>query len=175
MKFLILWTFLAFILLATTSSVAKADNKECGDPEKDGEIKAWFKNAGCTIKKSYEDISDSAKPYADQIATKAKELGNTVAQKYDEVKHKLTDSNDKPQNDGSSPAAVVEGPTEKVLLAPLSGQADAAAKPTTGEDTLTAAPKSGEPTSFDDRFLLQNNDCPKGQIHDHMNRCRPSI
>ncbi|XP_005183436.1 uncharacterized protein LOC131801478 [Musca domestica] len=113
MKSLIVWTFLALILLSATK--AEDEKKDCGDPEKDGQVTAWFKNAGCTLK-----------PYADTVATKAKEFGSTVAQKYDEVKHKLTDSDEKHGDEAASaPAAAVVTSTEKVPLAPIPGHDDA--------------------------------------------------
>ncbi|XP_013110782.1 uncharacterized protein LOC106089484 [Stomoxys calcitrans] len=108
MKSLIVWTFLALILLSATK--AEEEKKECGgDPEKDGQVTAWFKNAGCTLK-----------PYADSVASTAKKFGNTVVQTYDDVKHRLTDSDEKKPEDSSTPATVTS--TEKVLLAPLPGQ-----------------------------------------------------
>ncbi|XP_073831946.1 uncharacterized protein [Musca autumnalis] len=116
MKFLIVWTFLALILLSATK--AEEEKKDCGDAEKDGAVTAWFKNAGCTLK-----------PYADTVTNKAKEFGSTVAQKYDEVKHKLTDSDEKHEDAAAAPAAAaVVTSTEKVPLAPLpgSGHEDAA-------------------------------------------------
>lgn len=154
MKLFIVWTFLALILFSATN--AEEEKKECGDPEKDGQVTAWFKNAGCTLK-----------PYADQVATKAKEFGNTVSQKYDEVKHRLTDSSDEKKTDSDS-APVVITPTEKVPLAPLPGQGA-----TTGEQKSTPV----VPEGFDDRFLLQPDrfQCPKGQVRDHQNQCRPAV
>ncbi|XP_075154495.1 uncharacterized protein LOC142228075 [Haematobia irritans] len=110
MKFVLLWTFLALIVLSTTTTKAEDEpKKECGDPEKDGQVTAWFKNAGCTLK-----------PYADTVATKAKEFGSTVAKTYNDVKHSLTDSDEKPAEDQPSTPVTVTS-TEKVPLAPIPG------------------------------------------------------
>ncbi|XP_061387017.1 uncharacterized protein LOC133321963 [Musca vetustissima] len=160
MKFVIVWTFLALILLSATN--AEEEKKDCGDPEKDGQVTAWFKNAGCTLK-----------PYADTVATKAKEFGNTVAQKYDEVKHKLTDSEEKPDAASSAPAATVVTSTEKIPLAPLPGHEDAS-KSSTGEHYKSTPVV---PEAIDDRFLLQyqGRDCPNGQVRDHRNQCRAGV
>ncbi|EDX16531.1 GD24780 [Drosophila simulans] len=51
------------------------------------------------------------------IGEGAKEFGSSVAQKYDELKHKLTDE---PSTTPKVPVAY-DAPTEKVLLAPIGG------------------------------------------------------
>lgn len=172
MKSYLIWAFLAIIVLSTT---VKAD---CEDDQKEDD--SWYKKLGCQIKKGAEDGYeavkkasgdgiDALKPLGDKIATSTKEFGSTVAKKYDEVKHKLTD--DEVAINKHADAPIANQPTEKVPLAPLPGQAEA--KPVTGEQR-TSTSKVVEPISFDDRFLLQNNECPQGQVLDHTKHCRTS-
>ncbi|KAI8126803.1 hypothetical protein CVS40_3246 [Lucilia cuprina] len=127
MKSYIIWAFFALIVLSATS--VRAD---CEDEVKEDD--SWFKKVGCqikkgaedtyqTVKKGAEDGYEAVKPLGDKIATSAKEFGNTVAKKYDEVKHKLTDDN-KPIDDKPADTLLASEPMEKVPLAPLPGQTD---------------------------------------------------
>lgn len=185
MKSYMVWALLALIVVSATT--VRAD---CEDGVKEDD--SWFKKVGCqikkgaedtyqTVKKGAEDGLEAVKPLGDKIATSAKEFGSTVAKKYDEVKHKLTDDN-VPIDGKPTVAPLVHEPTEKVPLAPLAGHAEAAktdtaAKPTTGEQTKTSDSSIIEHESFDDRFLLQNNNpCPPGQALDHTRKhCRPAV
>ncbi|KAM7348509.1 uncharacterized protein ACRADG_007790 [Cochliomyia hominivorax] len=135
MKSYYVWTFLALIILCASQTV-KAD---CEDDLKEDD--SWFKKVGCqikkgaedtyqTVKKGAEDGYEAVKPLGDKIANSAKEFGSTVAKKYDEVKHKLTDDN-VPIENKPAVASVHNEPTEKVPLAPLPGEAEKAAKSTT--------------------------------------------
>lgn len=178
MKSYFIWAFLVLIALSVAS--VKAD---CEDEAKEDD--SWFKKVGCqikkgaedtyhTVKKGAEDGYEAVKPLGDKIATSAKDFGNTVAKKYDEVKHKLTD--EELPIDNKPAASIVNEPTEKVPLAPISGHTDTKpeTKPTTGEKNTS---RIVEPEGFDDRFLLQNSDpCPPGQALDHTKKhCRPAI
>lgn len=178
MKSYFIWAFLTLLVLAATT--VKAD---CEDEVKEDD--SWFKKVGCqvkkgaedayqTVKKGAEDGYEAVKPLGEKIATSAKEFGNTVAKKYDEVKHKLTD--DEVPIDNKPTAPVTNEPTEKVPLAPIGGHTEAKseAKSATGEKNTS---RIVVPEGFDDRFLLQNNDpCPPGQALDYTKkRCRPAV
>ncbi|XP_037937629.1 uncharacterized protein LOC119671165 [Teleopsis dalmanni] len=115
-------SFMCLTLLGLVLFVAYA-NAGCDDNSKEsdeGDVKSWFKNLGCSIKKGAEDLGEQAKPIASKISETAKDFGNTVAQKYDELKHKLTD--DTAQAASSSTPINLGAPTEKVPLAPLHGE-----------------------------------------------------
>jgi len=118
-----------FALIAIALCVAYVC-ADCDDADKSSEegVSSWLKNVGCKIKKGAEDLSDSAKPWADKIGSSAKEFGSNVAEKYDKLKHKLTDDNGNQAQGAASNTYIVENaPTEKVPLAPLNGDAQAAA------------------------------------------------
>uniref|UniRef100_W8CBS7 Uncharacterized protein n=1 Tax=Ceratitis capitata TaxID=7213 RepID=W8CBS7_CERCA len=118
------FTLLVVLALALCLTYVHADCGDSSQSNEDGEVKQFFKNLGCKIQKGAENLQENAKPWADKIGSSAKEFGSTVAQKYDELKHKLTDDNN---SDGpSTPFPVANAPTEKVPLAPLSGEAAAA-------------------------------------------------
>ncbi|XP_053947829.1 uncharacterized protein LOC128856549 [Anastrepha ludens] len=131
-------SFALVVILALALCVAFV-HADCDDDSSkssdDGEVKQFFKNLGCKIQKGAENLQENTKPWTDKIGASAKEFGNTVAQKYDELKHKLTDDND--SNGPSTPFAVVaNAPTEKVPLAPLSGEA----APVAGSNPALTAP-----------------------------------
>uniref|UniRef100_A0A1A9WS68 Secreted protein n=1 Tax=Glossina brevipalpis TaxID=37001 RepID=A0A1A9WS68_9MUSC len=112
-----LW--ITFVIMTTLYIVnVKAD---CDNPSSDnsdeGEVKQWFKKVRCSIKKGAEDIQESAKPWTDKISSSAKEFSTSVAQKFDEVKHRLTD--EKPSTEATR-ISLNDEITEKVPLAQLS-------------------------------------------------------
>ncbi|XP_001991904.2 uncharacterized protein LOC6564559 [Drosophila grimshawi] len=100
---------LSLVLLMRANGAQAAD---C--VTEDTGITGFFKTLGCKVKQGAEDVADAAKPYTDKIGEGAKELGSSVAQKYDELKHRLTD-------DASTPKTSVayDAPTERVPLAPI--------------------------------------------------------
>ncbi|XP_030379881.1 uncharacterized protein LOC115628061 [Scaptodrosophila lebanonensis] len=113
---------LLLVLLALTSNTWAADCDEAKNPD-DSDFKHFFKNIGCKVKQGAEDVAEAAKPYADKIGEGAKDFGNTVAQKYDQLKHRLTDdapsSTTSTASSGAAPVPVA--PTERVPLAPIGG------------------------------------------------------
>lgn len=171
---------LVFALLIVGCLAIWSVNAGCDDGSKDsneGDVTAWFKNLGCQIKKGAEDLQESAKPWVEKIAANTKEFGHTVAQKYDEVKHKLTDEG-KPLETAPR-AAPLNEPTEKVPLAPL----PSAATLTDGLGEHSQIPESyaradslgsdiNQPEAIDLRFLLQPNRCRSDEVIDHTGRCR---
>lgn len=136
MKSVTLVTILAFALCF---AYVQADCDDSAQSNEDGDVKQFFKNLGCKIQKGAENLQDTAKPWAEKIGTSAKEFGNTVAQKYDELKHKLTDDDN--SNGPSTPFPVANAPTEKVPLAPLSGEAAASASNPASAAAVPAAAK----------------------------------
>uniref|UniRef100_A0A1B0ADJ2 Uncharacterized protein n=1 Tax=Glossina pallidipes TaxID=7398 RepID=A0A1B0ADJ2_GLOPL len=110
-----LW-FAVAVMTALYIVNVQADCDEPSGDSDDGEVKQWFKKVGCSIKKGAEDFQESAKPWTDKIANSAKDFGTSVAQKFDEVRHRLTD--DKPTSEATR-VGFNEEPTEKVPLAPL--------------------------------------------------------
>ncbi|XP_014092827.3 uncharacterized protein [Bactrocera oleae] len=116
-------TLVAILTFALCLAYVYADCDDSAQSNEDGEVKHFFKNLGCKIQKGAENLQENAKPWAEKIGTSAKEFGSTVAQKYDELKHKLTDDNN--ENGPSTPFPVANAPTEKVPLAPLTGEAAA--------------------------------------------------
>lgn len=177
MKSVTLVTILAFALFF---AYVHADCDDSAQSNEDGDVKQFFKNLGCKIQKGAENLQENAKPWAEKIGTSAKEFGNTVAQKYDELKHKLTDEND--SNGPSTPFPVANAPTEKVPLAPLSGEAAASSSNPAVAAPVPAAGK-GEPAdtipntplSIDDRFLFQTHECRKGEAVDQRRQCPPNV
>lgn len=171
-----------FVLLIVGSLAIWSVQGACDDGSKDsndGDVTAWFKNLGCQIKKGAEDLQESAKPWAEKIAANAKEFGHTVAQKYDEVKHKLTD--DDKSTESTARAMHLSGPTEKVPLAPLPSAAALTdglgehTPPSESSQTDTAddmKSETNQPVAFDLRFILQPYKCPYGQALDHTHKCR---
>ncbi|XP_017491137.1 PREDICTED: uncharacterized protein LOC108379302 [Rhagoletis zephyria] len=113
-------SLIAILALALCVAYVHADcGEDSSKTSEEGEVTHFFKNLGCKIQKGAENLQENAKPWTDKIGASAKEFGSTVAQKYDELKHKLTDDN---KADGpSTPFPVANAPTEKVPLAPLSG------------------------------------------------------
>lgn len=107
-------TLLGLVLLCGT---ARAECDGTRNPD-DSDFTSFFKSLGCKVKQGAEDVAEAAKPYAEKIGEGAKDIGSSVAQKYDELKHRLTD-------DGSTtPKSPVlslqyDGPTERVPLAPI--------------------------------------------------------
>lgn len=106
-------TLLGLVLLCGT---ARAECDGTRNPD-DSDFTSFFKSLGCKVKQGAEDVAEAAKPYAEKIGEGAKDIGSSVAQKYDELKHRLTD-------DGSttpkSPLSLqYDGPTERVPLAPI--------------------------------------------------------
>lgn len=169
MKFYLAWTFLAVVLMSAIN--VNADG--CGAAEGDGEVSAFFKNLGCKIKTGAEDTYEASKPYLEKAGNTVKEFGSNVKQGINDLKDKLTADDDVPKAEGSQ--VVMDAPTEKVPLAPLPGQENVVTK--TGELKLDIpTPRSIiEPDGFDNRFLLQQNECPKGQVLDYKKRCRPEV
>ncbi|XP_068158821.1 uncharacterized protein [Drosophila tropicalis] len=95
----------------------RADCDDTKAPD-DSDFTHFFKNLGCKVKQGAEDVAEAAKPYATKINEGAKDIGSRLAQKYDDIKHHLSDdSSDKPQ----VTPVVYDAPTEKVPLAPIGG------------------------------------------------------
>lgn len=151
---------------------------DCDEKSKDdSDVTAWFKNLGCHIKKGAEDLQESAKPWAEKIAANAKEFGHTVAQKYDEVKHKLTDE-DK-STESALKAIPLNIPTEKVPLAPLpsaaaitSDKGEHSSLPVFPKATVQSDNENYRPEAIDQRFILQPYKCRSDEVIDHTGKCR---
>ncbi|EDW65762.1 uncharacterized protein [Drosophila virilis] len=102
-------------LVLLSSQCRAADCDEVKNPD-DSDFKNFFKNFGCKVKQGAGEVADAARPYAEKIGEGAKDFTSSVAQKYDELKHRLTD-------DASTPRSPITGipdaPTERVPLAPI--------------------------------------------------------
>ncbi|KAH8301037.1 hypothetical protein KR044_011936, partial [Drosophila immigrans] len=103
---------LGLILLSCETHAADCDVAKNPD---DSDFTNFFKNIGCKVSAGAEHVVIAAKPYAEAIGEGAKDLGNTVAQKYGEFKHRLS------TDDASTPKTPVayDAPTERVPLAPI--------------------------------------------------------
>ncbi|EDX02886.1 uncharacterized protein LOC6525958 [Drosophila yakuba] len=115
MKSLVVCSWIGLVLLMAAGQV-RAECDEAKSPE-DSDFKHFFKNLGCKVNQGAKEVAEAAKPYTDKIGEGAKEFGSSVAHKYDELKHKLTDE---PSTTPKVPVAY-DAPTEKVLLAPIGG------------------------------------------------------
>lgn len=73
-------SFFAIIAIALCVAYVYA---ECEDDD------SWLKNLGC-------NITTGAAAVANKVGNATKDLGETVAAKYDDVKNKLTDDNSQP-------------------------------------------------------------------------------
>ncbi|XP_034118316.1 uncharacterized protein LOC117577582 [Drosophila albomicans] len=113
MKSIVILCSIVLGLMLLSCETHAADCDASRDPE-DSDFKNFFKNIGCKVSQGAEQVVEAAKPYAEKIGEGAKDFGSTVAQKYDELKHRLTD-------DASTPKATVtyDAPTERVPLAPI--------------------------------------------------------
>lgn len=97
------------LVLLCGSARAECDGTRNAD---DSDFTSFFKSLGCKVK----DVAEAAKPYADKIGEGAKDFGSSVAQKYDEIKHRLSDDASTPK----SPSTLqFDAPTERVPLAPI--------------------------------------------------------
>lgn len=103
------------LMLLVAVAEVRGECDEVKAPE-ESDFKHFFKNLGCKVNQGAKDVAEAAKPYAEKIGEGAKDFGSSVAQKYDELKHKLTDEG------STTPKAPIayDAPTEKVLLAPIS-------------------------------------------------------
>ncbi|KAH8287494.1 hypothetical protein KR054_008805 [Drosophila jambulina] len=115
MKSSVVCSLIGLVLLVAVAEV----RGECDEEKKpdESDFKHFFKNLGCKVNQGAKDVAEAAKPYTDKIGEGAKEFGSSVAQKYDELKHKLTDEG------STTPKAPIayDAPTEKVPLAPIGG------------------------------------------------------
>ncbi|XP_067641941.1 uncharacterized protein [Eurosta solidaginis] len=137
MKSLPVLFFLTFAFcVANVHADCNDDNSKSSD---EGEVTHFFKNLGCKIQKGAENLQENAKPWTEKLGASAKEFGSSVAQKYDELKHKLTDEN---KDAGpSTPFPIANAPTEKVPLAPLFGETVAAQTNNNNPSLVAAAGK----------------------------------
>ncbi|XP_020802072.1 uncharacterized protein LOC110179054 [Drosophila serrata] len=115
MKSFVVYSLIGLVLLVAIAGV-RCDCDDEKAPDESG-LTHFFKNLGCKVNQGAKDVADAAKPFADKIGEGAKDFGSSVAQKYDEFKHKLTDEA------STTPKAPVayDAPTEKVPLAPIGG------------------------------------------------------
>ncbi|KAL7745679.1 hypothetical protein ACLKA6_009886 [Drosophila palustris] len=109
----ILCSLLGLVLLSCGTHAADCD--EVKNPD-DSEFKNFFKNLGCTVTHGAEKVAEVTKPYTDKIGDVAKDIGNTVVQQYDSLKHKITSDDPAP---GAPSAVKYDAPTERVPLAPI--------------------------------------------------------
>lgn len=101
------------LVLLCGSARAECDGTRNAD---DSDFTSFFKSLGCKVKQGAEDVAEAAKPYAEKIGEGAKDFGSSVAQKYDEIKHRLSDDASTPK----SPSTLqFDAPTERVPLAPI--------------------------------------------------------
>lgn len=111
----ILCSLLGLVLLSCGTHAADCD--EARNPD-DSDFKHFFKNLGCKVSHGAEQVVEVAKPYAEKIGTSAKDIGSSVVQKYDALKHSLSHDG---SGSGSTPSTPVayDAPTERVPLAPI--------------------------------------------------------
>ncbi|SPP78020.1 uncharacterized protein LOC117580780 [Drosophila guanche] len=114
-SFLLCSTLFAVLLIVQVQVQVRADCDETKSPD-DSDFKHFFKNLGCKVKQGAEDVAEAAKPYTDKIGEGAKDFGSSVAHKYDELKHRLSDDTSSPKPPSAVP---YDAPTEKVPLAPI--------------------------------------------------------
>ncbi|KAM8718417.1 hypothetical protein ACLKA7_001604 [Drosophila subpalustris] len=110
----ILCSLLGLVLLSCETHAADCDAAK--NPA-DSDFKNFFKSLGCKVSNGAEQVVEVAKPYAEKIGEGAKDIGSTVAQKYDAFKHRL--SSDGPAPSASSAPVAYDAPTERVPLAPI--------------------------------------------------------
>ncbi|KAH8416488.1 hypothetical protein KR222_005529 [Zaprionus bogoriensis] len=127
MKSIIICCALLGLVLLCGRADAECDGKRNED---DSDITSFFKSIGCKVKQGAEDVAEAAKPYTDKIGEGAKDFGSSVAQKFDEIKHRLSD--DASSTPKSPSSLQYDGPTERVPLAPIA--------PTVPADALNADP-----------------------------------
>ncbi|XP_017064048.1 uncharacterized protein LOC108103174 [Drosophila eugracilis] len=115
MKSFVVCSLIGLVLLVAAGQV-RAECDDTKSPE-DSDIGHFFKNLGCKFNQGAKEVVEATKPYAEKIGEGAKEFGSSVAHKYDELKHKLTEEL------STTPKVPVayDAPTEKVLLAPIGG------------------------------------------------------
>ncbi|KAH8238617.1 hypothetical protein KR032_011461 [Drosophila birchii] len=115
MKSFVVYSLIGLMLLVAVAEVRGECDEEKAPDESD--FKHFFKNLGCNVNQKAKEVAQAAQPYADKLSEGAKDFGSTVAQKYDELKHKLTD------DASTTPKAPIayDAPTEKVPLAPIGG------------------------------------------------------
>lgn len=107
----ILCSLLGLVLLSCGANAADCD--EVKNPD-DSDFKNFFKNLGCKVSNGAEQVVEAAKPYANKIGDTAKDIGSSVAEQYDALKHRII------SDDHTSSAPVpYDAPTERVPLAPI--------------------------------------------------------
>ncbi|EDW27154.1 GL16381 [Drosophila persimilis] len=115
MKSFVLCSLIALLLIDVAVVQVRADCDETKGPD-ESDFKHFFKSLSCKVKQGAEDVAEVAKPYTDKIGEGAKDFGSSVAQKYDELKHRLSDDTSSPKPPSAVP---FDAPTEKVPLAPI--------------------------------------------------------
>ncbi|XP_034480229.1 uncharacterized protein LOC117786224 [Drosophila innubila] len=111
----ILCSLLGLVLLSCGTHAADCDVAKNPD---DSDFKHFFTKLGCKVSNGAEQVAEAAKPYADKIGEGAKQIGSTVVQNYDVLKHRLSSDG---SGSGSTPRPPVayDAPTERVPLAPI--------------------------------------------------------
>ncbi|ALC48326.1 CG9691 [Drosophila busckii] len=111
--FIICALFVAVALLSARAHAADCDQAK--NPE-DSDFKNFFRSVSCKVKQGAEEAAIVVKPYTDKIGDGAKEIGSSVANKFDELKHKFTDEG----TTAKAPTVMpFNAPTERVPLAPI--------------------------------------------------------
>ncbi|XP_055911039.1 uncharacterized protein LOC129945373 [Eupeodes corollae] len=163
-------------------------------PSEDGDVTQFFKNLGCDIKKGAEKVSDSAKPYIDDIkkgaekvsesakpyiddlGSRARKLGGTVADRFHDLKEKISSNTDNstvtPEKSSSTTA---EGRSVDYELSSTSNSSS----PSSGSSSSTPTTPSPSSSSssilpdIDDRFILDAvPKCGENKKDDGRGHCR---